>query len=93
MLNLESVDKQTREMIESVIAIGVEFGVGIIGAIALLIIGTMIAGWVKRGTHHGLDRIPRIDKTLKPFLANMFSNAVLNLLSLCNFLYLIIIGK
>ena len=48
-----------------------EFGVGIIGAIALLIIGTMIAGWVKRGTHHGLDRIPRIDKTLKPFLAKL----------------------
>ncbi|MEE2698108.1 MAG: mechanosensitive ion channel domain-containing protein [Pseudomonadota bacterium] len=71
MLNLESVDNKTREMIESIFAIGVELGVGIVGAITLLIIGTMIAGWVRRGTRHGLDRIPRIDETLKPFLAKL----------------------
>ena len=71
MINLESVDKQTREMIESIFVIGVEFGVGIIGAIALLIVGSMIAGWVRGGVRHALDRIPRIDETLKPFLAKL----------------------
>ena len=77
MLNLESVDKQTREMIESIIAIGLEFGVSIVGAITLLIAGTMIAGWVRRGALHGLDRIPRIDETLKPFLAKLAWYAVM----------------
>ena len=71
MLDLEQVDKQTREMIESVIAIIVEYGVDIIGAITLLIIGWMVAGWVRRGVRHGLDRIPRMDETLKPFLAKL----------------------
>jgi len=58
-------------MIESVIAIVVEYGVDIVGAITLLIIGWMIAGWVRRGVRHALDRIPRMDETLKPFLAKL----------------------
>ncbi len=77
MLNIETVDKQTRELIESIIAIGLEFGVSIFGAITLLIVGTMIAGWVRRGTRHGLNRIPRIDETLKPFLAKLAWYAVM----------------
>ena len=71
MVELESLDKQTLEMIESVNTIIVEYGVDILGAIALLIIGWMVAGWVRRGVRHGLDRIPRMDETLKPFLAKL----------------------
>ena len=71
MIELGSLDEQTREMIESVIAIVVEYGVDIVGAITLLIIGWMIAGWVRRGVRHALDRIPRMDETLKPFLAKL----------------------
>jgi small conductance mechanosensitive channel len=65
------VDNQTREIIESVIAIGIEYGVDIVGAIVLLIIGWTIAGWVRRGVRHALDRVPRMDDTLKPFLAKL----------------------
>ncbi|MDA0305341.1 MAG: mechanosensitive ion channel [Proteobacteria bacterium] len=65
------MEKQTRDLIESVIAIGVEYGVDIVGAIALLVIGWIIAGWVRRGVRHGLDRIPQMDETLKPFLAKL----------------------
>jgi len=71
MIELGSLDEQTREMIESVIAIVVEYGVDIVGAITLLIIGWMIAGWVRRGVRHALDRIPRMDETLKRFLAKL----------------------
>ena len=58
-------------MIESIIAIVVEYGVDIVGAIVLLIIGWMVAGWVRRGVRHALDRIPGMDETLKPFLAKL----------------------
>ncbi|MBT3306363.1 MAG: mechanosensitive ion channel [Alphaproteobacteria bacterium] len=71
MLKLETVDKATREMIDAVIAIGVDYGIDIVGAIVLLIFGWMVAGWVRRGVRHALDRIPRMDKTLKPFLAKL----------------------
>ena len=71
MLDLQNVDQSTREMIESVIAIVVDYGVDIVGAIVLLVIGWTIAGWVRRGVRHALDRVPRIDETLKPFLAKL----------------------
>jgi len=65
------MEKQTRDLIESVITIGVEYGVDIVGAITLLVIGWIIAGWVRRGVRHGLGRIPQMDETLKPFLAKL----------------------
>ncbi len=65
------MDKQTREVIENVIAIGVDYGIDIVGAIVLLIIGWTLAGWVRRGVRHSLDRVPRMDETLKPFLAKL----------------------
>ena len=65
------MDKQTQEIIEEVVAIIIEYGVDIVGAIVLLIIGWTIAGWARRGVRHALERVPRMDETLKPFLAKL----------------------
>ncbi len=62
---------QTRELIESTFAVGIEYGINIVGAIVLLIIGWTIAGWGRRGVRHALDRVPHMDETLKPFLARI----------------------
>jgi small conductance mechanosensitive channel len=74
---MEGMDKQTRELIENVIAVGVDYGIDIIGAVVLLIIGWTIAGWVRRGVRHSLDRVPRMDETLKPFLAKLVWYAIM----------------
>ena len=71
MDKINTMDLQAREMIESIISIVVEYGVDIIGAIVLLIIGWTIAGWARRGVRHALERVPRMDETLKPFLAKL----------------------
>ncbi len=65
------MDKQTQEIIEGVVAITVEYGVDIVGAIVLLIVGWTIAGWIRRVLRRGLDRLPALDDTLKPFIANL----------------------
>ncbi len=65
------MEQQTREMIENVIAIAVEYGMDIVGAIVLLIIGWTVAGWARRAIRHALERVPRMDETLKPFIANL----------------------
>ena len=65
------MDKQTQEIIEGVVAITTEYGVDIAGAIVLLIIGWTVAGWARRGVRHALERVPRMDETLKPFLAKL----------------------
>ena len=65
------MDKQTQEIIEGIVAITIEYGVDIVGAIVLLIIGWTVAGWARRGIRHALERVPRMDETLKPFLAKL----------------------
>ncbi|MCH7831876.1 MAG: mechanosensitive ion channel [Proteobacteria bacterium] len=65
------MEKQTQEIVEEVIAITVEYGVDIVGAIVLLILGWTIAGWARRSVRHALERVPRLDETLKPFLAKL----------------------
>ena len=47
------------------------------GAVAILIVGWFAAGWVRRGITVALDRVPRIDATLKPIIANMGRYGVL----------------
>ena len=71
------MDNQTRELIENVIAIGVEYGVDIAGAIVLLVVGWTVAGWIRRVIRRTLDSVPALDETLKPFLANLVRYAVL----------------
>ena len=47
---------------------------GVLGlalAIVLLIIGWTVSGWARRGIRHALERVPRMDETLKPFLAKL----------------------
>ena len=68
---------QTRELIENVIAIGVEYGVDIAGAIVLLVVGWTVAGWIRRVIRRNLDSVPVLDETLKPFIANLVRYAVL----------------
>ena len=65
------MEEQTREIIAEVVAIIVEYGVDIVGAIVLLIVGWTVAGWARRGVRHALERVPRMDETLKPFLAKL----------------------
>ncbi len=71
------MDNQTRELIENVIAIGVEYGIDIVGAIVLLVVGWTVAGWIRRVIRRTLDRVPALDETLKPFIANLVRYAVL----------------
>ncbi len=71
------MDNQTRELIENVIAIGVEYGVDIVGAIVLLVVGWTVAGWISRIIRRTLDRVPALDETLKPFIANLVRYVVL----------------
>ena len=71
------MDNQTRELTENVIAIGVEYGVDIAGAIVLLVVGWTVAGWIRRVIRRTLDSVPVLDETLKPFIANLVRYAVL----------------
>lgn len=59
-----------RQIIDSIIPVVTQYGLDIVGALAILIIGWWIAGWVKRAVFRGLNKIDRMDETLKPFISS-----------------------
>ena len=57
--------------LQSLTEMALSYGVDILGALAILIIGWTVAGWVARLTYKALNRIPRVDDTLKPVLSSI----------------------
>lgn len=56
--------------------LGVQYGLDLLGAIAILIVGWIVAGWARRSLLRALDRTT-VDPTLKPFFANALRYLIL----------------
>ncbi len=72
-----SFDPKQEKMIEHVIEVTFDYGLEVLGAIVMLVVGWTVAGWVRRVIRRTLDRVPAMDETLKPFIANLVRYAVL----------------
>jgi small conductance mechanosensitive channel len=64
------MDTSTEQLIETTLTLVSTWGLQVIGAIAVLIVGRWIAGLLRRAVTRGLERA-RVDATLVPFLAGM----------------------
>ena len=71
------MEDSTLKFIDTLKELALGYGVDIVGAIAILIIGWMAAGWARRLTLSALGRVPRIDDTLKPILSNSVRYVIL----------------
>lgn len=71
------MEQDINAFLETVIPMITEYSLSIIGALLTLIVGWIIAGWVRRTTSRWLSRIPRMDDTLIPFLSQLIHKAVL----------------
>jgi small conductance mechanosensitive channel len=47
------------------------YGLSVLGAIAMLVVGLVAAGWAQRATDRALTRFPRFDRTLRSFFASI----------------------
>jgi len=56
--------------LEAVAPLIVAYGVNILAALVILVIGWIAAGWFRRATRRALDKSVHIDTTLKPMVAN-----------------------
>ena len=65
------------EMMKEGITLLTSYGLNVIGAILILIVGKMIAGLVQRNVAKWLGRSGKVDETLKGFLANLARYVVL----------------
>lgn len=53
------------------------YGLNVVGAIVILVVGWLIAGWLRRIVDRALSRSEKIDMTLRLFLASLTRYAVL----------------
>ncbi len=65
------IDPKTEKALADMFAAFTSYGVDIVGAIVLLVIGWTVANWVQRMVMGALARVPRMDETLKPFIAKL----------------------
>ncbi len=67
-MDLENVDAQG--IVESLTTLVTSWGLQVIGAVAVLVVGLWIAGFIRNRVRKGLER-GRMDAALVPFLANL----------------------
>ena len=67
---MENVDQQVQETIQTVVEVITAYGLDVIGAIAILIIGWWFAGRAKAAAVKAFKKTDHIDDTLTAFLGN-----------------------
>ena len=63
------MDANPEELVQTIITLVSTWGLQVVGAIAVLIVGRIVAGWLRRMTRRALERA-KVDAVLIPFLAN-----------------------
>lgn len=71
------MDSSIEQITQQGIALLIHYGLSILGAIVILIIGRMVAGWAKCSTAKWLERSGKVDQTISDFLANCARYVVL----------------
>lgn len=71
------MEEQINSAVKTIVPLITEYGLQIVGAVLTLIVGWIVAGWVQKATVNGLQRIPKMDETLVPFLATIVRYGVL----------------
>ena len=64
------MDEKTLKLLESLLEMGMVYAVDILGALVILVVGWIVAGWAARLTRRSIHRVPKIDNTIAPIVAN-----------------------
>lgn len=65
------MEQEMQAVADQIIEIVTVYGIDVVGALAILILGWIAAGWVGKVVDRGLGRVPNMDSTLRPFLSNI----------------------
>jgi small conductance mechanosensitive channel len=71
------VEQSVEEIWTMVVALVTTYGLGVIGAIVILIVGFVIAGWVRGSVKKALSNFKRVDETLRGFFSSLAYYAVI----------------
>ncbi len=71
------MEESARNATEQVIAVISTYGLNVLGAIVILIVGYIAAGWAARLTSTALGKSPRVDDTIRYFVASLVRYGVI----------------
>jgi small conductance mechanosensitive channel len=74
---MQNLDVDVSALAEEIYGLILAYGLDILGAIIILIVGWWIAGMAERAVGRALGRVPRMDDTLRPFLSSLVRYAIL----------------
>lgn len=74
---MENLPREMEELARAASDIIARTSLDVIAALAILILGWIVAGWSRRTVDRALARMPRMDATLRPFLASSVRYALL----------------
>jgi len=70
------MEQSIGDLYTMVVALVTTYGLSVIGAIVILIVGFVIAGWVRGSVSKGLNKFKRVDETLRGFFSSLAYYAV-----------------
>ena len=71
------MEQEVSVFAEEMTAFAAVYGLQVVGAIAILIIGWMMSGWGARVTDKALSRVAALDETLRRFAVSMVRYLIL----------------
>ncbi len=71
------MNEKTLKLLEQLMEMGMVYAIDILGALAILIVGWVAAGWAGRLTKRAIHKIPKVDNTVGPIAAGFVRYAVL----------------
>lgn len=74
---MDQVTTEIDAVVAALSTLAVTYGMAVLGAIALLIGGWLIAGWLEKAVDRSLGRISHMDPTLRPFIASLVRYGIL----------------
>jgi small conductance mechanosensitive channel len=63
--------EKLQEAYDAIIETVATYGLDVLGAIAILIVGLLVAGWAQRATRKALSRVDKLDETLRYFFSSL----------------------
>ncbi len=71
------MDQEISKMAENLQVMAIDYGLDLIGAIFILVIGWIVAGWIQKAAFKALSRLPRADATVTRALSGVTRYLVL----------------
>lgn len=68
---MENAGETMQTAIDQAITLITEYGLDVVGAIVILVLGLIVSGWVSRAVRSGLSRVKSVDSMLRGFFASM----------------------